>query len=622
MNLVFQEIHIHNFLSIGDSVIDLSETGYTLVQGINLCVEDNSKSNGSGKSSIWQAIIWALTGQTTRKCKNIVNLYGDDGCFVQLKFMIDDKSVTVLRSKDHKKYKTDLKFYINDVDKSGKGIKESERLFKETFPDLDSSLIGSVIILGQGLPSKFSDNTPSGRKELLENLSKSDFMIQHIKFKISERKSILGVDLQKNTRQKIVLETQNSSVQKQLQELCDKKISDQEITELQKQLNELDIVSNMQEELEQIKLSQKDAMTEYNALLQLQDEEISNNSKQFQEEISIIKSNVDKQQRMVLEKLSEKNQLLVQIKKLESIKDICPTCGQKIPNVVKPDTTKQKEQLSLINENIEELQLKQNEYQNKRQLKQNEWQECLRSIKQKYIEKRTALNDRLQELSKKSDQITKAISAVQTKRIELQTRLNIIKKEKQTLKSRIQEKEIQLEKIKSELLYIYDEIQNTEKRLAVLSKFQTIAKRDFRGYLLSNIIDIINIKAKQYGNIVFGNELLSVELNGNNIDIKFGGKMYENLSGGEKQKVDLIIQFAIRDMLCKTSNFSCSMLVLDQIFDNLDEFGCQKVLNLIESKLVDIKSVYLVTHRANSLSIPYDYKITVVKDKLGISGVN
>ena len=96
--------------------------------------------------------------------------------------MIDDKSVTVLRSKDHKKYRTDLKFYVNDVDKSGKGIKESERLFKETFPDLDSSLIGSVIILGQGLPSKFSDNTPSGRKELLENSSKSDLFPTKINF--------------------------------------------------------------------------------------------------------------------------------------------------------------------------------------------------------------------------------------------------------------------------------------------------------------------------------------------------------------------------------------------------------------------------------------------------------
>lgn len=43
------------------------------------------------------------------------------------------------------------------------------------------------MILGQGLPNKFSANTPSGRKEVLEKLSKSDFMIEDIKNRIDSR---------------------------------------------------------------------------------------------------------------------------------------------------------------------------------------------------------------------------------------------------------------------------------------------------------------------------------------------------------------------------------------------------------------------------------------------------
>ena len=90
------------------------------------------------------------------------------------------------------------------------------------------------------------------------------------------------------------------------------------------------------------------------------------------------------------------------------------------------------------------------------------------------------------------------------------------------------------------------------------------------------------------------------------------------LSGGEKQKIDIIIQFAIRDMLCKFSNFSSNIIVLDEIFDNLDNIGCDKVLNLITTKLTDIESIYIITHHTD-IEIPFDNILTIVKENNGIS---
>ena len=94
-------------------------------------------------------------------------------------------------------------------------------------------------------------------------------------------------------------------------------------------------------------------------------------------------------------------------------------------------------------------------------------------------------------------------------------------------------------------------------------------------------------------------------------------KAYENLSGGEKQKIDLIIQFSIRDMLCTHIGFTSNILVLDEVFDSLDMVGCQRVLDLIAS-LTDIKNVFIVTHRKD-LSIPCDKEIVVIKSPEGIS---
>jgi DNA repair exonuclease SbcCD ATPase subunit len=120
---------------------------------------------------------------------------------------------------------------------------------------------------------------------------------------------------------------------------------------------------------------------------------------------------------------------------------------------------------------------------------------------------------------------------------------------------------------------------------------------------------------------VFGTDLIEFTLDGNNLLISYNGKEYEALSGGERQKVDLIIQFAIRDMLCKHTSFSSNIIVMDEIFDNLDDIGCQKVIDLITKKLYDISSIFIITHHGNELNVPYDDIIRIEKDNNGVTRI-
>ena len=193
MNLKFKKIIIKNFLSIGEAELNLEDNEYVLVKGINNNPDDLAKSNGSGKSSIFEAISWVLTGETIRGIKSsISNINSGDGAYVELALDVNGEPWRIIRTKDNKQYKTTLKVFVGDSDKSGKGIRDTEKLLSEYLPDLTSSLIGSVIVLGQGLPQRFSNNSPSGRKEVLEKLSKSDFMIEDLKNRISARKSNLN----------------------------------------------------------------------------------------------------------------------------------------------------------------------------------------------------------------------------------------------------------------------------------------------------------------------------------------------------------------------------------------------------------------------------------------------
>ena len=119
---------------------------------------------------------------------------------------------------------------------------------------------------------------------------------------------------------------------------------------------------------------------------------------------------------------------------------------------------------------------------------------------------------------------------------------------------------------------------------------------------------------------MFGSDKISIKLDGNNLSISYLDKEYESLSGGERQKVDLLVQFSIREMLRSTLNFSSNILVLDEITDNLDAEGCQKLIDFVSTSFGDLESIFLISHRKD-LDIPYDSEIRVVKGSDGISRI-
>ena len=140
---------------------------------------------------MWSAICYALTGETINGIKtNLKNINTEESdCWVQLDFTYNKDLFSLCRILTPR---ADLKILKNDVELSGKGIRESEKKLQELLPELTKDLIASTIIIGQGMPNKFSSFSPSGRKELLEKLTKSDFMIEDLKNRISIRQQELS----------------------------------------------------------------------------------------------------------------------------------------------------------------------------------------------------------------------------------------------------------------------------------------------------------------------------------------------------------------------------------------------------------------------------------------------
>lgn len=623
MKIRFSKLSIHHFLSFDHAEIDLTDRGYCLVNGVNKNPKDAARSNGSGKSTIANAVAFALIGETISGLKsNLSNIYFDDGCYVELEFFVDSVKYNILRSKEDSRFGTNLKIFVNDEDKSGKGIRESQLILDQLLPDITRELIGSVILLGQGLPDRFTANSPSGRKEVLEHLSKSDFMIQDLKKRIEDRSSVLNNKLREQQDLELSSTTEKSVYEKYLNQ------SEKDLSNISQAVDfdqEIKIKKDLLEQLNTKYLENESKLNGLKDEKQKLNESLLNETNIKSERLSKVHEQFLTYDKELSQQKSEINfeirGLSDEVLKLKNIKDICPTCGQKLPDVKKPTP----EAISKKESDLEEVKKSLSNLEESIRENNSEYNKVKLDIENKFNENTNYIRTRLQEISRDEvlysnvstkleiDKLNRDILSIEKDRDSYQQRLS-------DLNNKIKEYKDKISDIDTKLSTIADTKRNISEHIDVINKMNTYIKRDFRGILLTNSINYINRVAKIYSSKIFATDEIEFKLDGNNIDILFCNKDYENLSGGEKQRVDLITQFAIRDMLSKQLGFTSNILFLDEITDNLDAESCEKVINFITNEFKDIESTFIISHHSD-LSIPVDTQISVVKDERGVSTI-
>ena len=572
--LNFKKVILHNFGSYGHAEVDLENKGICLVSGRNNYKKDNALSNGSGKSFLWSGICYALTGETISGLKSNlknINAEEDAASYVTVEFLSDADSYIITR---HIAPKSDLKISKNDIDISGKGLRESEKKLGEVLPDLTKDLIASTVIIGQGMPNKFSSFSPSGRKDLLEKLTKSDFMVEDIRQRVTTRLT----DLQRQVRDcednLLIHRTQNKTIENTLKvkEAELEKAVQPDFTALLADLSKSIAETKQQYEVASAAAAEKekdyaDANTELLKLLETSNAEAAEEKEAYE---TAFRAKVTER----AQKEAEAKTLARTIAELKAVIDTCPTCGQKLPGAVKPDTAVQEAALAQLNTEIGVINKKVSEINAKHQDYQLQ-------IKTKYETTISSLKLQLSALAAEKGSLQREAQALAARCTEYTEKYNKVIYDQENwdkyyarLQAEITGLQEEQSKNNSLILLLEANKQDIAEHLAVVKKMETLTKRDFRGYLLENIIKYIDQVAKDYCDIVFKTRDLEVYLDGNALDISYCGKMFDNLSGGEKQRVDLILQFAIRNMLNAYLNTSSNILVLDEITDFLDKQSC------------------------------------------------
>jgi len=137
-----KELTVKNFMSVGNQTqaVNFGQQQLTLVLGENLDMggDDSGSRNGTGKTTIVNALSYALFGNalTNIKKDNLINKINNKNMLVTLSFEKDGVDYRVERGRKP----NILQFYVNDVEQETEETDDAQGDMRETQKDLDELL--------------------------------------------------------------------------------------------------------------------------------------------------------------------------------------------------------------------------------------------------------------------------------------------------------------------------------------------------------------------------------------------------------------------------------------------------------------------------------------------------
>lgn len=159
--MIINKIEIKNFYSIREIKLNFENyKGIVLIEGKN---KDNGGSNGSGKSSIIEAVVWGIFGRTIRKSTEeaLINVYDNKNCSVTITV---NNNIVIQRNKKP----TSLKFFVGTEDKTQESALKTQELIEQTLNTNYKTFLASTVF-GQHNNVDFIDATPEDKRLIIKN---------------------------------------------------------------------------------------------------------------------------------------------------------------------------------------------------------------------------------------------------------------------------------------------------------------------------------------------------------------------------------------------------------------------------------------------------------------------
>jgi DNA repair exonuclease SbcCD ATPase subunit len=563
--IIFTSLSYRNFLSVGDNEItmNLNSTRSTLIVG----------HNGSGKSLMLDALSFVLFGKPHRNINKpqLINSINGKNCLVTVEFKMGSSDYKIIRG---------LKPNIFEIWQNGILVNQEshsrdyQKLLETNILKLNHKSFHQVVVLGSSNFIPFMQLSSHHRREVIEDL----------------------LDIGVFSKMNAVLKENTAKLKDNLKDTENQLFTLKEKVDLQKkhilrlqQLNESN-AAKYSEEIVNLRNNIDEMMTENLSL-----------SSEYSEAYGKTQQQLQRHEKTKASLLSYERQIKDNIKKIVSDSQFyennteCPTCNQTIGSEIREHKIseckhsaqelnsgydKLKESLAQTGDSIQEVSSelqRLNSLHNKIHSNQN-----LVSGFEKRISDLTTLMNTHHETSEVTD---------------AQSSLDSIYSERESLQEL---KSTQLEE------RMYNEI------LAELLKDTGIKTKIIRQYL-----PVMNKLINHYLQIL--DFFVSFNLDENFTEtIRSRHRddfSYSSFSEGEKQRIDLSLLFAWRQVAKMKNSSNTNLLILDEVFDaSLDSDGIDNLLKIMNTLDADTR-IFVISHKQDLLEGKFEQKIEFQKVK-------
>ena len=562
--IIFRKLTFKNILSVGNApvTVQLDSHKTTLVHG----------TNGSGKSTILDALTYALFGKSFRKVNlpQLINSQNKKGLLTELEFTIGNTEFTVVRG---------MKPKVFEVYKNGEKLdnvaanKDMQSFLEQQILKVNYRSFCQIVILGSASFVPFMQLPSMARRECVE-----DFL----DIKVFSTMAVIAKErlrsLKDNVKDLIheirLVEVKIDNQEQRVQEL--EKQSSADITNLSNKIEET------QKEIETLEGVIKLRQLEEGVMLREIDDRLKTNpqkrSSNFNNVILKMENKIERRNKEI---------------SLYADNDTCHACNQDILPETKEkyigeaqkdikelgkaisDATKMKsesdaliEEASELQKKVQAIQMDISQMQNKRDL-------------QAQVVRET--QDKLTKVEMESGSVEREKGKLDV----LQDELKEQKKKHYQLLTGVEDYEIAVNLLKDSGI----KTQIVKRYLPVMNKF-------IRKYLTDLDLPLHFTLDSEF------NETVSSPLHQ---DFSYG-----SFSEGQKARIDLALLMTWREVCKLKSSVSMNLLVLDEVFSgSLDETGKELLMTILRYKLENTNVVVVDHTLSGSFIEKFDRAIEV-----------
>ena len=545
--ILFETIRWKNFLSTGNhfSEIKFNQHASTLITG----------SNGSGKSTVLDALTFGLFGKPFRKINKsqLINSMNEKDTKVEVEFSISKTDWKVVRG---------IKPNVFEIHRDGKCLdqfanaNDQQKWFEQNVLKMNYKSFTQIVILGSSTFVPFMQLTSSNRREVIEDL----------------------LDIKIFSSMNSIIKEKIRGIKEEVKVLTLKKESlNDKVAMQEKFMNEIasqgkDRINENQEKIATL-FTESDGYVSANEQLE---NDVFDLTKR-QEEVTGATEKLRKLGNLK-GKISQKVSTITKEHKFFTENTVCPTCTQSI------------EEDFRINK-IADAQTKAKELQSG----YKELEEAIKNEEEREHQFTT--------LSKEITQLTHGISKNNTRISGCQRQIRDLESEIQRLTDQLADRNTEHEKLatfQESLRTTYDELSSRKDTINYNNFMYGLLKDGgVKTHIIKKYLPLINQQVNRYLQIMdfYTNFTLDEEFNETIQSPIHEDFSYASFSEGEKMRIDLALLFTWREVARMKNSVNTNLLILDEIFDSsLDEMGTEYFTKIIRFVIKDA-NVFVISHK-------------------------